>query len=129
MNLEIKKEYWNNFFDILSKRRCEWKTEVEVLNIEGGDQILSTNLQLNGITVEGAGKETTIDISVGENTDHHQTHNIKNPTRITFLPAEGLHGDIINIEEANGTKTLIKFVEPVGLLVGFTEMSMAAAAG
>jgi len=129
MNLEIERQYWNEFFNSLSKRRYEWKTEIEVLDIERGDQILSANLRLNGITVEGTGKETTIDISVGENTDRHQTHNIINPTRVAFLPAEGNHSDVVDIEEANGTKTLIKFIEPVSLLVGFTEMSMAAAAG
>ena len=129
MNLEIERQYWNEFFNSLSKRRYEWKTEIEVLDIERGDQILSANLRLNGITVEGTGKETTIDISVGEKTDRHQTHNIINPTRVAFLPAEGNHGDVVDIEEGNGTKTLIKFIEPVSLLVGFTEMSMAAAAG
>jgi hypothetical protein len=129
MNIEIKKEYWREFFESLSKRRFEWKTKIEVLNIETGDQILSAGLQLNGITVEQNGETTILDISVGAHTDQHQTHNIKKPAKITFVPAQGHHGDLINVEESNGTYTLITFIEPIGLLAGFFEMSVAAAAG
>lgn len=129
MNFEIKKENWEDFFETLSKRRYEWKTKIEVLASEMGDQVLTEGLPLNGVTVETRGDRTTIDISVGENTDSHQTHNILNPTRIAFLAAKDGYRDVIDIEEADGTKTLITFIEPMGLLVGFTEVSIAIAVG
>ena len=129
MNFEIKKENWTNFFDSLSKRRYEWKTRIEVFNIEMGDQVLSDGLPLNGITAEANGDRTSIDISVGENTGAHQTHNIQNPTRVAFLAATASHLDVIDIEEHDGTKTLITFVEPMGILIGFIEAEVAAAVG
>jgi hypothetical protein len=129
MDFEIKKENWTNFFESLSKRRFEWKTRIEVLNKDVGDQVLSDGLRLNGITAETNGGETTIDISVGENVDAHQTHNIVNPTRVAFLAAADNHGDVINIEEADGTKTLITFIEPMGILIGFIETKIETAAG
>ena len=128
MNFEIKKEDWANFFESLSKRRYEWKTKVEVLNSELGDQVLTDGLPLNGVTVEINGERISIDISVGENTDAHQTHNILNPVRVVFLAAEANHGDVIDIEEGDGTKTLITFIEPMGLLFGYTELEMVATA-
>ena len=119
MNFEIRKEDWRRFFDNLSKRRFEWDTEIEVLDSEMGDQGLSMGLPLNGITVETASDLTTIDISVGENTDRHQTHNIKNPVRIAYLAADDTHADVVNIEEADGTKTLLRFTRPIGIMAGF----------
>lgn len=129
MNFEIKKENWADFFETLSKRRYEWKTRIEVLAGDMGDQVLTEGLPLNGITVETKGDRTTIDISVGENTESHQTHNIKNPTRIAFLAAADTHDDVIDIEEADGTKTLITFIEPMGIIVGYTQIDMAIGAG
>ena len=124
MNFELKKEDWGKFFDNLSKRRYEWMTEVEVLSAGFGDQTLSNGLALNGITVETVGGGTSIDISVGESTGNHQTHTIKDPTRVAFLVGDDLHGDVVDIEEADGTKTLIKLVEPMGVLVGIAACEM-----
>ena len=129
MNLEIKKEDWADFFESLSKRRYEWKTKIEVLSPEMGDQTLTEGLPFNGITVEMKGDQTSIDVSVGANSDSHQTHNITDPIRVEYLEAKDAYQDVIDIEEANGTKTLIGFVEPMGLLIGFMEAEMAAAAG
>ena len=127
MDFEIKKENWIDFFESLSKRRFEWKTRIEVLSPNMGDQVLSEGLRLNGITVEQIDDRISIDISVGENTDAHQTHNIQNPTRVAFLAAADNHGDVIDIEEPDGTKTLITFVEPMGILIGFIEEEFAIA--
>ena len=129
MNLEIKKENWADFFDTLSKRRYEWKTKIEVLGCEMGDQMLTEGLPLNGITVETNGDLATIDISVGEDTEFHQTHNIKNPTRIAFLAAADSYRDVIDIEEEDGTKTLITFIEPMSIIVGYSEIDIAMGAG
>ena len=128
MNFEIIKEDWTRFFESLSKRRYEWITKVEVLQSEIGDQVLTDGLPLNGITVETRGSRVSIDISVGENTENHQTHNIVNPTRVAFLAADADHGDVIDIEEEDGTKTLITFIEPMGILVGYTAVEMVATA-
>lgn len=128
MNAEIKKEDWVKFLESLSGRRFEWKTKIEVLSTEFGDQILSDDLPLNGITIETRGDSSAIDISVGENTEAHQTHRIENPSRIAFLAADSSHGDIIDIEQKDGTKTLITLIEPMGIMVGFAEFNMVTAA-
>jgi len=128
MNFEIKKEDWGKFFDNLSKRRFEWDTEVEVLNTRIGDQGMSIGLPLIGITLETLGEHTTVDISVGESIDKHQTHNIKNPTRIAYLAPDGRRADVINIEEADGTRTLLRFTRPIGIMDGSEGYEMAVTA-
>ena len=130
MNYEIKKEDWANFFNDLSKRRYEWKTNVEVLSPEMGDQILTDGLPFNGVTLEEEDGEQTIVISVGENTENHQAHSIKSPVRVAFLATPTNRDEVLDIEETNGTKTLIRFVEPMGVITGyFAEMDMIATAG
>ena len=129
MNYEIKKEKWEGFFESLSKRRYEWKTRIEVLNPDMGDQTLTEGLPLNGITVETKVDRVSIDVSVGENTEAHHTHTIKDPLRIAFLAAGNDHGDVIDIEEKDGTKTLITFIEPMGILIGHMEAEIAATGG
>jgi hypothetical protein len=129
MNTEINKNDWKLFFETLSKRRFEWKTRIEVLSPEMGDQVLSRGLSLNGVTMETVGDDIRLDISVGEKKDRHQTHNIVNPVRIAFLKGDESHGDIIDIEESNGTKTLITLTGPMELLAGFTQMEMAMMVG
>lgn len=124
MNFEIVKEDWAMFFESLSKRRYEWITKIEVLKGEIGDQVLTDGMPLNGITVETRGDRTTIDISVGDDTEAHQTHNVNNPVQVVFLAAEDYHGEVIDIEEEDGTKTLITFIEPMGVLVGYKESAM-----
>ncbi|MEQ1606280.1 MAG: DUF5335 family protein [Pyrinomonadaceae bacterium] len=128
MSYEIKQDEWKKFFDTLSKRRYEWKTEIEILSPNLGDQTLNAALPFNGITLEGEGTQMSLDVSVGENTEMHQTHIIVNPTRVAFLASVDNRGDVVNIEEADGTKTLIRFVEPIDLLVGFTRIDVVAAA-
>ena len=34
-------QFWANFAGTLSKRRYEWKTRIEVLSAEMGDQVLT----------------------------------------------------------------------------------------
>lgn len=124
MNYEVKKEDWGKFFDNLSMRRYEWMTEVEVLNAKVGHQVLSNGLPFNGITVDTIGEHTSLDLSVGQTPGNHQTHIIKDPTRIAFRAGDGTHSDVLDIEEADGTKTLIQFTEPMGVLVGMVGYEM-----
>jgi hypothetical protein len=128
MNFEIVNEDWTPFFESLSKRRFEWLTKVEVLRSEIGDQILTDGLPMNGFTVEMQGGRTSIDISGGyETTESHLTDKIINPTRVTFLASGNHHPDVIDIEEQDGTTTLITFIEPRDILVGFGKAEVLVA--
>lgn len=128
MDFELKKEDWRTFFDNLSRRRFEWMTEIEVISPETGSQTLSNGLPLNGITIEFTGDKVSVDISVGETTGNHQTHLIRDPTRIAFLAGDTTHSDVVDIEEADGSKTLLRFTEPMGVLVGMAAYEMVATA-
>lgn len=128
MNFEINKDDWGRFFDALTKRRFEWKTEIELIDPNVGDQTLSNGLRLNGITLENRGGHTVIDISVVGRNNDHQTHNVTNATRVAYLHAPEPKADVIAIEDEAGTKTLIRLIGPIGLLIGFEEARVFAQA-
>ena len=120
MNYEIEQQEWSDFFNGLNKRRYDWTTNVEILNGDIGDQTLSNGLPFNGVTLERNGSSITIGVSVGEGANLHQTHNIKDPTRVAFLPTASGFSEVLDIEEADGTKTLVRFIAPGNLIAGAT---------
>ncbi len=123
MTLDLPKERWELFFHDLSKGRFGWATKIEVMSNAIGDQFLNENLPLNGITAEQKGDASIVSISVGEDAAH-QTHNIVNPTKVTFLGYHKNLDGIVEIEEGNGTKTLVHIFEPVPLTISYAEYGL-----
>ncbi len=121
MTHEVPKQEWKDFFDDLSKRRFEWETKVEVIKESIGDQILAQGLSLNGITAEDRDDETVVEIIVGHDTGHHQTHNIINPTKVRYLADEDKPSGSVEIEEMDGTKTLVYIIQPQPIVLKFVE--------
>ncbi|HUF03451.1 MAG TPA: DUF5335 family protein [Aridibacter sp.] len=127
MTLNIPKDEWGSFLDDLTKRRFEWKTNLEVINREIGDQTLSDGLPLKGVTFEAKNEKRVIEILLGRNADDHQAHSIFRPKTVAFLPNEKDHGGILEIEEADGTKTLVRILEPMPIKTGYGAYWMASA--
>ncbi len=127
MTIEIPKEKWIKFFDDLSKRRFGWETKIEVMNESVGDQILSDGLPLNGITFEEKSGRHELEIAVGETAGQHQTHNISNPTKVAYLDEGDFLGGVVEIEEENSTKTLIKLLNPMPVYFGYDENEIVMA--
>lgn len=128
MTNEIPMHNWEMFLDDVTKRRFDWQTKIEVLSEEFGNQILDEGLPLSGITLERKGDETTVGIMVGTDDDHHQTHNIKNPTKILYLGDDDKPSGIVEIEEADKTKTLIHIIQPMPLVIKYVDQHETTAA-
>jgi hypothetical protein len=129
MTLEIPKEKWTEFFNDLSKRRFGWTTRIEILDEAVGDQILSEGLPFNGITFEAKSGSCEIELMIGETTEQHQTHKIPNPFKVEYLDEGDFLGGVIEIEEENKTRTLVRLLNPMPLYVGYEgyEIVMASA--
>lgn len=125
MTNEIHINQWKQFFDEESRDKLDWLTKVEVLSPESGVQILSEGLPLGGLTYENKDDSPQIEILVGKNTAHHQTHNILAPTKVYFRRADENSGGTIEIEEAGGTKTLVYLTAPADTSVQGTDTEAA----
>jgi hypothetical protein len=113
MTTEIPKAKWTEFFNELSKRRFGWKTKVEVLGETLGASILSEGLPFDGITFEEMPGRKEIELSVGKTFDQHQTHKISNPVKVEYLDNGDFFGGVIEIEEENETRTLVRLLNPL----------------
>ena len=122
MTTVIHEEIWKEFFDELSRAKLDWETQVQVLSDETGAQVLSAGLPLVGITFDTKDDEKKIEIIVGSGTENHQTHNIFNPKFVAFEDAEGKTESTLDIEDADGTKTLIKFTQPLPAVIDYAEI-------
>ena len=121
MTNEIPKQNWNMFFNDLTKRRFDWQTKIEVFNEDIGNQILDEGLSFSGITCEQDGDDTIVEIFVGNIDNQHQTHNIKNPTKVAYLGEDDKPGGVVEFEETDGTKTLLHIIQPMPIKIKYFE--------
>lgn len=124
MTNEILRADWKEFFDLQSKNYLEWQTKVEVLKDEIGAQVLSEGLPLIGFMCEEA--QNAIEIIVGEESGVHQTHTIFNPQKVFFQEDENNQSGIVEIEDKDGAKTLVKFIQPISVLMAYEETQIMA---
>lgn len=126
MTIEIPNEKWTEFLNDFSKRRFGWNTKVEVIAESVGAQILSEGLILNGITHENKSGTHVIEISLGENTKHHQTHTISKPVKIAYRNESNAQAGVLEIEEGDATKTLISLMNPMPVYIGYVSYAMVS---
>src|SRR5688500_14595678 len=127
MITEIQKENWKNYFDNLSRSLSGWNTTVEIVSDEIGAQILSSGLPFGGITLTEKDGAAVIELSLGVDSENHQTHNITDPVSAVF-DGRGLdQGGILDIEDRAGSKTLIRFVPPFPEMVSYAKTDIVVA--
>lgn len=121
MTTVIHRENWKEFFDELSREKVDWETSIEVLSGETGAQILSKGLPLSGMTFDEKDGAEKIEIIVGSGTENHQTHNIFNPKFAAFEMIESRKEFVLDIENSEGMKTLIKLTQTLPAVVSHSE--------
>ena len=129
MAREIPKEQWKEFFDGLSRDLEYWDTRVEVIDNNVGAQVLAEGMPFHGLTAETDHTgEFTISISVGNGMEGHQTHSIATPFKVSFESAAVGPGGVLEIEDAGASKMLITFIQPIPVLLEYTNTEIIAVA-
>ena len=113
MTQQIQRSEWKQFFDKFNSERLDWETSIQVLSEESGAQMLSEGLPFSGLTYDETDGECNIELLVGSGAENHQLHTIVAPKSIAFEGIGEVGSGTLDIEDASGTKTLIKFVKPV----------------
>jgi len=115
MTRNVPQNEWKEFFDRLSKERFDWETSIVVLSPEGGAQILSQGLPFEGASFETNGIGNVM-ITTGSQPADHQTHNITKALVVDFVERTADDTATLDIEQADGTKTLVNFIRPMPVL-------------
>jgi hypothetical protein len=109
---EIKRGQWAAFFDEFSKRNLSRATRLEIFG-ELGAQEEAQNLPLNGISVEETGTGAMrVEIMLGGDSpsdERHLTHTIPRAARVLAKASADGHDEALEIEDADGVKTLLRF--------------------
>jgi hypothetical protein len=113
MQGEIQPEQWHTYLDEFSKRNGGRMAGLEVISEEIGTQQEAELLRFEGITLETKGSlATSVEIMLGTSgavDNRNLTHTIKQVRRI--VPKSGADGreDALEIEAADGAKTILIF--------------------
>lgn len=112
MLTEIPRDKWKLFCDELSRDRIDWETSVQILSKESGAQVLSAGLPLIGLSFDMEDGKEKIELITGTGASIHQTHSIFDPRKLILEATSDRDGGILDIEDDEGTKTLISFIRP-----------------
>jgi hypothetical protein len=109
---EIPRDQWTAFFIDFSKRNRSRSTQMETFS-DLGAQVEERNLPLNGISVEETGTDAPrIEIMLGGESPKDPRYLSHTITRaVHVFPKSAIDGtdEALEIEDANGAKTLLRF--------------------
>ena len=105
---EIPREGWDKFFNRFSQDHETQFVAVEVMGPDIGAQLEGRSLLLNGISPADPDKNSLalmFDSLDGE----HLTHMVNKPTHVWVQRAPDNTEEALEIESADGTRTLVRF--------------------
>jgi Family of unknown function (DUF5335) len=109
---EIPRGEWLSFLDGFSRRHEGWLVTLEVPDGQGGSGVEAENLKLEGVTPEHSEGQERISIALGKAPDDHLTHFVGDPVRVLFLETNSGEQAGLQIEAADGGRTVIRLRGP-----------------
>lgn len=109
---EIPRGEWLSFLDGFSRQHEGCLVTLEVPEDQGRSGVEAENLKLEGVTPEHSEGHDRISIALGKSPDDHLTHFVSDPLRVLFLETKtGEHAGL-QIEAADGSRTVVRFRGP-----------------
>lgn len=107
---EIPRAEWTRFLDRFSRQHEGWIATLEVFASDIGAQEQAHEMLLEGITASFKDSQPeTVAISLGNKPEDHLTHTINDPSRIWLEETAQGADSALEIESADGAKTLLRF--------------------
>jgi hypothetical protein len=105
---EIAKSEWRDFFSGFSDDHDDEPVILEVIGSDIGDQIEGQELHLRGISRAGKDEESDLAVLLESVDGRHLTHMIPKPVHVWLQRAQDSLDEVLEIESADGTKTLVR---------------------
>jgi hypothetical protein len=112
---EIPRDAWNEFFAAFSEQHEDDEVDVEVLGADIGAQTEARELCLRGISPATSPSDGGLAVMLESPDGTHLTHMIAKPVHVWVQRAADESDGSLEIESADGTKTLLRFVAPTAL--------------
>jgi hypothetical protein len=104
---ELPRESWRAYFDDLSRALGTVQATVEVDGDDLGAQIEAENLVLRGVSYDDRDDILVIALDAPGDVRADLEHMVSRPQRI-FVDSDGVVPDAIDVEDADGRKTIVQ---------------------
>lgn len=106
---EIPTNEWPMFFANCTREHRGQPVTIRVFGADIGAQEEARMLPFVGISGDWKDGENQIFITLGDQSTDHLTHTIADPAHLRLRQAEGAVEETMEIEAANGDRTLVSF--------------------
>ena len=115
---EISQDQWIPFLAEFTRENRGAHARLTIIGAEAdvGAQVETENRPFDGVSADVKDRERTVWITFGTSAEDHMTHGVHRATAIRTLLAAGASGPVLEVESADGAKTLLELVaEPYSL--------------
>lgn len=106
--VQVPRDEWTPVLKAFSAVHEGWPVSLDILSAPIGAQPEITELPLLGVSVE-PGDDGAITIAAARSAVDHITHVVQAPTRVWIQRTEAGTSAALEIESADGTKTILRF--------------------
>jgi len=107
MTTDLARDVWRSYFDTVSRELETMQATVEIDASDLGAQVQAEGLVLTGISYDDRDDIVVIGLSSG-GPDEVLEHVVSGPKRIRVETAEGAIPSAVEIEDAEGQRTLLR---------------------
>jgi len=107
--VEIRRQDWGHGLNEFTRIHEGWLVSLDVLGSDLGAQPEIDKLPLLGVSADRIDHDGTIAVSVARSASEHLTHIIEAATRIYIERTDAGADVALQIESADGTKTILRF--------------------
>jgi hypothetical protein len=111
---EVLVDRWIPFLAEFTRenRGAHARLEIVGADAEVGYQVETENRPFDGVSADVKAGERTVWIAFGSTAEDHMTHGIQGATVIRMLPATERMGAVLEVEAADGTRTILELTNP-----------------
>ncbi|HYM07867.1 MAG TPA: DUF5335 family protein [Terriglobales bacterium] len=107
-DIDIEPGEWIAFLDGFSRQHEGWLATIEVATA-GGKLKEVVNQRLRGVSIDHADGHQRAYVEMGDPSGQALTHTVERPTRIRFRRTQSGAHEGLEIESADGTRTIVRF--------------------
>ncbi len=107
-DVDIAPREWISFLDGFSRQHEGWLATLEVATA-AGKLTEVVNRRLRGVSIDHADGHQRAYVEIGDTSGESLTHTVESPTRIRFRRTQAGAHEGLEIESADGSRTIVRF--------------------
>lgn len=111
---EIQPDEWMAFLNRFTRENRGAHARLEIVGRDAdiGYQVETEDRPFDGVSADTKDRERSVWVTFGSTDREHLTHGIHDASAIRVLPATETEGAVLEVESADGTKTILELTRP-----------------